>query len=152
MDVRFGRVSGRDPTPRRRARLFESVYRELRGMAGHQLRAERGSHTLQPTALVNEAHMRLGGVERDWKGRARFFGAAAQAMRRILIDHAREKQAQKRGGDLERVTMAELVGEGADGGLDVLALNDALDLLVTVRCRTPRCSFTARGCRARSCC
>jgi len=79
--------------------LLPLVYRELRRLAGHYLRDERIGHTLQPTALVHEAYLRLVGQDRaDWQNRAQFMGVAAQLMRRILVDYARERAAAKRGG------------------------------------------------------
>lgn len=108
-------------------RLYATVHEELRGMAKAQLRRERGYHTLQPTALVNEAYLRLNPGKGSWESRAHFFGAAARAMRRILVDHARRRLAGKRGAGYERVTLAELeIGSpGADP--DVVALDDALE-------------------------
>ena len=80
------------------ARLIPVVYRELRRLAGHYMRDERASHTLQPTALVHEAFLKLVGQERaDWQNRSQFIGVAAQLMRRILVDHARGRAAAKRG-------------------------------------------------------
>ena len=87
--------------------LVPLVYQELRKRAAAYLRRERRDHTLQPTALVNEAYVRLMGQERvTWINRAQFFGVAAQAMRRILVDHAREREAAKRPGGI-RVTLDE---------------------------------------------
>lgn len=87
-------------------RLLGLVYEELRTLAASKLAAEAPGHTLQPTALVHEAYVRLfGTTDPDWQGRRHFFGAAAEAMRRILIEHARRKRAQKRGGGLERVEL-----------------------------------------------
>lgn len=92
--------------PGGRAELFELVYGELRGIAGGRMRGERGAHTLQATALVHEAWLRLVDQERtDWRDRQHFFAAASEAMRRILIDHARRAGAEKRGGGLERITL-----------------------------------------------
>ena len=89
--------------------LFPLVYEELRRLAAAQMAREAAGHTLQPTALVHEAWLQLVGAgERTWKNRAHFFGAAADAMRRILIDNARRKSALKRGGDQERVAIEEL--------------------------------------------
>jgi RNA polymerase sigma factor (TIGR02999 family) len=110
-------------------RLYEHVYAELRAMANSGMRRERNGHTLQPTALVNEAFIRLNPGESAWQNRRHFFGAAAQAMRRILVDHARQKQAEKRGDGLERVTLTDLEIGAPEPDLDVLAVNDALDRL-----------------------
>ena len=110
-------------------RLYEQVYGELREMANSGMRRERNGHTLQPTALVNEAFIRLSPAAGAWQNRRHFFGAAAQAMRRILVDHARQKHAEKRGDGLERVTLSDLEIGAPETDLDVLAVNDALDRL-----------------------
>jgi RNA polymerase sigma factor (TIGR02999 family) len=111
------------------ARLYEHVYDELRRMAAAGMRREHsGAHTLQPTALVNEAYMRLTPGGR-FENRRHFFGAAAQAMRRILVDHARAKSAEKRGGGQERITLSDLDVAVPEDDLDVLAVNDALERL-----------------------
>jgi RNA polymerase sigma-70 factor (ECF subfamily) len=110
-------------------RLYEQVYGELRKMANSGMRGERSGHTLQPTALVNEAFIRLNPTESAWENRRHFFGAAAQAMRRILVDHARQKQAEKRGDGMERITLSDLDVGAPETDLDVLAVNDALDRL-----------------------
>lgn len=93
--------------------LIPLVYRELRRLAAHYLRGERRGHTLQPTALVHEAYLRLVD-ERDvgWRNRAHFFGLAAQSMRRVLVDHARRRLAEKRGGGAVHVSLS---GEEHDG-------------------------------------
>jgi RNA polymerase sigma factor (TIGR02999 family) len=116
--------------------LLTLVYDELRRVAAHKMAHEAPGHTLQPTALVHEAWLHLGGDEQpNWKSRAHFFGAAAEAMRRILVDRAREKQALKRGGDLKRVDLdaVELVSPMPDD--ELLALDEALDRLATVDTR-----------------
>jgi RNA polymerase sigma-70 factor (ECF subfamily) len=97
--------------------LVPLIYRELKRRAGAYLRRERRDHTLQPTALVPEAFIRLiGHHERvAWQGRAHFFGIAAKLMRRILVDHAREHQAAKRQGEAVRVALAEDVGSMLKG-------------------------------------
>lgn len=110
-------------------RLYEHVYGELRQMAAAGMRRERSGHTLQPTALVNEVYMRLSPASGGFENRRHFFGAAAQAMRRILVDHARQKSAEKRGAGLERITLADLDVSAPEADLDVLAVNDALDRL-----------------------
>jgi RNA polymerase sigma-70 factor (ECF subfamily) len=112
-------------------RLYEHVYGELRAMANSGMRRERNGHTLQPTALVNEAFIRLKPGESAWQNRRHFFGAAAQAMRRILVDHARQKQAEKRGDGLERITLMDLEIGAPEPDMDVLAVSDALDRLAT---------------------
>lgn len=106
--------------------LVPLVYAELHDLAVHYMRGERADHTLQPTALVHEAYMRLVDQRNaSWKNRSHFFGIAAQAMRRILVDHARRKRATKReGGD--RVTLDESVAEAPQRSVDLIALDDAL--------------------------
>lgn len=108
-------------------RLIPLVYGELRRIAARHLRRERANHTLQPTALVNEAFLKL--VEQrnvTWQNRAHFFGVSANLMRRILVDHARAARAEKRAGGLARVTLddANVAAECRD--LDLVALDDAL--------------------------
>jgi RNA polymerase sigma factor (TIGR02999 family) len=107
-------------------RLLPIVYRELHRQAERYMRAQPPGHTLQTTALVHEAYLRLAIRDHpDWNGRAHFFGVAAKAMRSILVDHARARSAAKRGGGAEPVTLANL--EDTDGQeLDVLGLDDAL--------------------------
>src|SRR2546423_10182400 len=89
--------------------LLPLVYQELRRLAAHKMTNEAAGHTLQPTALVHEAWLHLGGDEQPtWRNRAHFFGAAAEAMRRILVDRAREKKALKRGGGFKRVEVDDI--------------------------------------------
>jgi RNA polymerase sigma factor (TIGR02999 family) len=109
--------------------LYGRVYSELRTLAASRLGRERSGHTLQPTALVNEAYLRLDPAKSSWENRRHFFGAAAQAMRRILVDHARQRLANKRALPGERVTLADLDVKAPEPDLDVLAVNDALDQL-----------------------
>jgi RNA polymerase sigma factor (TIGR02999 family) len=116
--------------------LLPLVYGELRRLAAHKMAQEAAGHTLQPTALVHEAWLRLAGDKvATFQNRAHFFGAAAEAMRRILVDRAREKKALKRGGDLERVNIdsVELPSPMPDD--ELLALDEALDRLATVDTR-----------------
>ena len=116
--------------------VFPLVYDELRRLAAHKLANEPPGHTLQPTALVHEAWLRLAGAgEPAWQNRAHFFAAAAEAMRRILVESARRKQRLKRGGDLERVDI-----EAVDLPLplpdeELLALDEALDRLMAFDAR-----------------
>ncbi|MCA9729813.1 MAG: RNA polymerase subunit sigma-70, partial [Candidatus Eisenbacteria bacterium] len=118
-------VSGEDPESV--ARVFEIVHRELRDVAAGHLRRERRGHSLQPTALVHEAYLRLiGNNDEHWEHRAHFFGVAARAMRQVLVDHARARGAAKRGGDWERVTLDDRVDEAEESGVDLLDLDDAL--------------------------
>ena len=114
-------------------KLYPLIYDELRRLAAHYLRRERPGHTLQPTALVHEAYLRLIDQTRTrWQNRAHFFGAAAQMMRRILVDHARQHGAAKRGGGERRVTLAEGAAFAPERGVDLLALEDALNKLERV--------------------
>ena len=110
--------------------LLPIVYGELQAIARRQVAGERDGHTLQATALVHEAWMRLAGDrEMEWSSRRHFFGAAARAMQRVLVDHARAVQAQKRGGGRARVTITfEGVSEDAEPER-VLAVSDALEVL-----------------------
>lgn len=110
------------------SRLFEAVYAELRRMAAGQLRHERPDHTLQPSALVNEAYLRLlGAAEVGWDNRAHFFKTAAGVMRNILVDHARAKRAHKRDGRLQRVELDWEPAAFADNDIErVIAVDDAL--------------------------
>ena len=106
------------------------VYDTLRRIAGNLMRQERKDHTLQPTALVNEAYMRLVDIKQvDWKGRAHFCNMAAKQMRRILVDHARKRDADKRGGQFARVTLDDEIPLGAVEVTDLLALDQALNRL-----------------------
>jgi RNA polymerase sigma-70 factor (ECF subfamily) len=115
-------------------RLMPLVYSELRRLAGNYLRRERVGHTLQPTALVNEAYMKLIDQRNaKWQNRAQFFGISAQLMRRILVDHARQHQAAKRGGDDQhRVSITGVEPVAHQPPVDLLALNEALDELATM--------------------
>jgi RNA polymerase sigma factor (TIGR02999 family) len=109
-------------------RLMPLVYGELRRIAERQFRRERAGHTLQPTAVVHEAYFRLVDQTRvTWKNRGHFFAIAAQAMRRILIDHARARQADKRGGREDRVTLdVGMASPEPAEDVDLLALDEAL--------------------------
>ncbi len=107
--------------------LLSVVYGELRRLAQGYLRGEPGGHTLQATALVHEAYLRLIGQESvGFKDRAQFFGAAAQAMRRILVDHARAKKRHKRGGGAPRVSLDEALEAMEQRAVDLVALDQAL--------------------------
>ena len=111
-------------------RLMPIVYARLRQLADHSIRHERPDHTLQATALVHEAYLKLVDQQRvRWQDRAHFFGVAAQMMRRILVDHARRHRAAKRGGDATRVTIDETVVPASHGGVDVIALHELLERL-----------------------
>jgi len=116
--------------------LLTLVHDELRRVAAHKMSNEAPGHTLQPTALVHEAWLHLGGDQQPtWQNRAHFFGAAAEAMRRILVDRAREKQALKRGGDLKRVDLDALELASPMPDDELLAVDEALDRLATVDTR-----------------
>ena len=113
--------------------LIPAVYPELRRIAGRYLRRERAGHTLQPTALVHEAYVKLIDQDRaQWHNRAQFFGVAAQLMRRILVDHAREHKAAKRGGGARPVTLVDAMAASPVRGVDVLALDEALARLTAL--------------------
>ena len=113
--------------------LLELVYSELHQLASARMSHEPAGHTLQPTALVHEAWLRLGGAETaNFQSRAHFFGAAAEAMRRILIERARRKLAPRHGGGLQRVDIDEVeIATGAKDDDELLALHAALDKFVT---------------------
>lgn len=124
---------------RARDRLFTLVYDELRKMAAGLMRGERADHTLRPTALVHEAYLRLvGNIDGPWGGRAHFFGAAARAMRQVLVDHAREHAALKRGGGLHRVTLDESLGPSSSVEFEILAVDEAITRLSRLDARTAR--------------
>jgi RNA polymerase sigma factor (TIGR02999 family) len=120
-----------DGDPRAFDALIPLVYRQLRDLAAHYLRQERGNHTLQPTALVHEAYLRLAGIRRlPFRNRSHFYGAAAQVMRRILVDYARERRALKRGGpEPDRVPLDVALDVAADDRFDHVALDEALSAL-----------------------
>lgn len=110
--------------------LLPMVYEELRKLARGYLRKERPGHTLESGALVHEAYVRLiGQREVRWQNRSHFYGIAAQAMRRLLVDHARRHRFQKRGGGVRAVTLDDALGLGVERDLDVLELDDALKRL-----------------------
>jgi RNA polymerase sigma factor (TIGR02999 family) len=113
--------------------LLPLVYGELRSLASNYLRRERTDHTLQPTALVHEAYLRLvDQTQVNWQNRAHFFGMAAQMMRRILVDHARAHNASKRGGEYQKLQLDEKIDSVAERSTELIALDDALTELSTV--------------------
>jgi RNA polymerase sigma factor (TIGR02999 family) len=117
------------------ARLWPVVYEELRRLASRLLRAERPEHTLQPTALVHEAYLRLVDERAGWQDRAHFFAIAAQAMRRILVDYARGHLASKRGGSLRRVSLDDPLAASTPAGVgldDVIEVDEALGELAAL--------------------
>ncbi len=120
-------------------RLLPLVYEELRRLSARYLRRERQSHTLQPTALVHEAYLRLVGKDHpQWRDRVHFFAVAAQQMRRILVDHARAHGAAKRGGDATVVTLDETLVYDRDRASDLVALDEALVALAEIDERKAR--------------
>ena len=139
--------------------LMPLVYRELRRRAGAYLRNERRDHTLQPTALVHEAYVRLVGQDRvTWQNRAQFFGVAAQMMRRILVDHARRHHAAKRPGAGAKVTLDDRIGAAKPYDCEILLLDQALRDLAAVDAssgrdrRTPIFRRSFRGRKSPRCC
>ncbi len=110
--------------------LLPLVYDQLKREAQRRMAGERSDHTLQATALVHEAYLRLSGNEKiPWQNRAHFFAAAAEAMRRILIDHARRKKTARRGGERERIELRDSFLGSEDDNVDLEALSTALDRL-----------------------
>jgi RNA polymerase sigma-70 factor (ECF subfamily) len=120
-------------------RLVPLVYKQLRRRAAAYLRQERPNHTLQATAVVHEAYLRLAGQKRaSWQNRAQFYGVASQMMRRILVDHARRRKMDKRSGRWVRVSLTDLGAAAPDPGFDVLMLDSLLDRLATFDARKSR--------------
>jgi RNA polymerase sigma factor (TIGR02999 family) len=123
----------REGDEKARERLMALVYDELRRKAAAYLRRERGGHTLQPTALVHEAYLRLVAQDRvEWQNRAHFLAIAASMMRRVLVDHGRRQKAKKRGGPAARVTLDDGLAPSMPRELDLLALDEALDALAAL--------------------
>ena len=111
-------------------RLLSLVYDELRKIAGQYLRKEKSDHTLQPTALVHEAYMKLIDIsDISWQDRAHFFAVSANIMRHILVDHARAKLAEKRGGDAQRISLEDADSLSSEPDVDLLAVDEALNEL-----------------------
>src|SRR5271170_1817057 len=119
-------------------RLLPLVYAELHRLATSYMRRERKDHTLQPTALINEAYMRLAKEDLDWQNREHFIGVAAQVMRRVLVDHARAHKAKIRGGELRRVELEEGLAISEDRTVEMLTLDEALNRLTEVNPRQAR--------------
>jgi RNA polymerase sigma factor (TIGR02999 family) len=116
--------------------LLPLVYEELRKLATHRMSSESPDHTLQSTALVHEAYIRLvGKADPGWQNRGHFFAAAAEAMRRILVENARHRQTLRRGGDRQRVELDAIQAAEPATSDDVLALNDALEKLAAIDAR-----------------
>jgi RNA polymerase sigma factor (TIGR02999 family) len=121
------------------ARLMPAVYQELRRLARQYLQRERGDHTLQPTALVHEAYLRLANQkDAHWQNRAQFFAVAGHLMRRILVDHARAHLAEKRGGHAEKIELDEAALPPEERAANLVALDDALTELAVVDARKSR--------------
>lgn len=113
-----------------RDRLLTLVYKEMRKLAAKYLKQQRPDHTLQPTALVHEAYLKLIDTsEINWQDRAHFFAVAAQTMRNILVDHARAIAADKRGGGMQKIALDEISGASKKQDVDLIDLNDALERL-----------------------
>jgi RNA polymerase sigma factor (TIGR02999 family) len=120
-------------------RLLKALYPELKRLAAGLMRRERAGLTLQATALVHEAYMKLvDGAQAGWESRGHFLGIAARAMRQILVDHARSRAAAKRGGGWQRITLDTGLGPDRDAAFEILALHDALDRLAAVDPRAAR--------------
>jgi RNA polymerase sigma factor (TIGR02999 family) len=120
-------------------KLTPLVYDELRRLAARYLRQERAGHTLQSTALVHEAYMKLVGQNNvQWQNRAHFFGIAAQMIRRILVDYARARKADKRGSGAEKLSLDEAIALPGGQDLDLVALDDALEGLAKIDARQSR--------------
>jgi RNA polymerase sigma-70 factor (ECF subfamily) len=116
-------------------RLLPLVYAELHRLATSYMRRERQDHTLQPTALINEAYMRLASEDLDWQNREHFIGIAAHVMRRVLIDYARAHRAKMRGGELKRVELEDGLAISEERTDEMLALDEALSRLAEVSSR-----------------
>ena len=116
------------------AELLTAVYEELRFIARAKIKNERSDHTLQATALVNEAYLRMVANTKEigWRSRAHFFGAAAEAMRRILVDSARKKQSKKRGGDFAQIQLDAIEHPANSDSERMLMLNDAIEMLASI--------------------
>ncbi len=119
--------------------LMPVVFEEFRALAASYMAREGRDHTFQPTALVNEAYLRLVDQRQtDWKDRSHFFAIGAQAMRRVLVDHARAKRREKRGGSAQRVALQDDIALSPGREEDVLAVNDALERLAQLDPRQAR--------------
>jgi RNA polymerase sigma-70 factor (ECF subfamily) len=119
-------------------KLLPLVYSELHRLARAYMRRERPNHTLQPTALIDEAYLRLAQAPIDWQSRAHFIAVAANAMRRILVDHARAHMAAARGGEFQQVEWTEAFGLPAERSRELVALDDALRELEKLNPRQAR--------------
>jgi RNA polymerase sigma-70 factor, ECF subfamily len=119
-------------------RLLPLVYSELHRLAQAYMRRERPDHTLQATAVINEAYLRLAGEDIDWNGRAHFIGLAAHVMRQVLVDYARQHKAERRGGGLRRVEMEDDLALSPERIHDVVAIDEALTRLAAQNPRQAR--------------
>jgi RNA polymerase sigma factor (TIGR02999 family) len=138
-EVTAALASWREGDPEAAQRLFALVYPELHRLAEGAMRRERGAHTLQPTAVVHEAYLRMNDHDRiDWQDRSHFFGVAARAMRHLLVDHARRRESLKRGGGATRVELAEGAAAAGPRAVDVLDLDRALARLEAADARQAR--------------
>ena len=116
--------------------LLPLVYRELHKMAKRYMAQQAPGHTLQTTAVINEAYLKLAaGAEPDWENRAHFFGVAAKAMRHVLVDHARHHHAAKRGGEVQMVPLDDNLAISAGAGSEMIALDEALTSLAKLDAR-----------------
>src|ERR1039458_9490824 len=119
-----------DKDPQAASRLLPLVYKELRRLAAHYMRGEKSGQTIQATELVHEAYLRLVGQERiEWQGKSHFLAMAATSMRRILVDRARKKRAEKHGGGGEKIQLEEALVLSPQKSKDIVALDDALKRL-----------------------
>jgi RNA polymerase sigma factor (TIGR02999 family) len=117
-------------------KLWPLVYGELKRLARRHLARERSNHSLQSGALVNELYIQLADLSNtQWENRARFFAMCARMMRQVLVDHARARQSQKRGGDRVRITLDDIAGVSEPKGIDLIALDDALKQLAAMHPR-----------------
>lgn len=124
--------------------LVPLVYAELRRLAAYYLKSERQGHTLQPTALVHEAFLRLVDAQVQWQNRGHFFALAANLMRRILVDYARKYQAEKRGGGEEKISLEEAFVFAQERPSEMIALDEALERLAEIdprRCQVVELKF-----------
>lgn len=139
VDITRQLTAARDGDTAALDQLFPLVYDELKRLARAELARERAGHTLQPTALVHEAYLRLAAQHAaDGLGRAYFFSLAASMMRRILVNHARDRAAQKRGGGVAALTLSQAEGVAEGDGVDVLGLHAALETLALLDARQAR--------------
>jgi len=132
MDPRSSRefsLAGNPSGPRATDAVVAAVYEELRALAVYHMARERVGHTLQPTALVHEVYLRMASQSMSWKNRTQFLCVAAQQIRRVLVDHARAHNSQKRGGNMVRVTLSDVTA--GDRDFDLLDLNRVMDKLAS---------------------